>query len=397
MSHTNTSPFSSHPVFSHGFRLFFLIALGFGAVVIPYWLAVFYGLAKLHSPFNPVDWHSHEMIFGYAGAVITGFLFTAIPNWTGRLPIRGIRLIVLACLWLAGRWAMLGGGGLGPVWVMLLDCSFLAAVLWAAMQEIIAGRNWRNLAVLLPVSVLLAANILTHLEIMVNGVAGTGRTLGLGVVVFLITLIAGRVIPSFTRNWLVKQGAKTLPVPFNVFDKICLASGAAAVIVWVAAPETLLSAVLLLGAGVLHALRLLRWQGMQTLPSPLLFVLHLSYAFVPAGFFLIGLGMFVQGIHILGMGAIGGMTLAVIIRASTGHTGRTLEMSRLCLLGFVLIPVSAVVRATAVAGEAYYIHLLACSGALWAVGFCIVLFEIGPWLWGEPKAKRSANFLQHGA
>lgn len=177
--------------------------------VIPYWLVVFLGLAELHSPFDPVDWHIHEMIFGYAAAVITDFLFTAIPNWTGCLPIQGGPLVVLACLWLAGRGAVLGIGGLGLVWILLLDCSFLAAVLCAAVIEIVAAKNWRNLMVVVPVGLFLAANILFHLDAMNNGSADLGRRAGLAVVVVLITLIGGAHHPQFYPQLAGETGGDT--------------------------------------------------------------------------------------------------------------------------------------------------------------------------------------------
>lgn len=391
MSRKKQTAFTRPALLSHGFRLFFLLAIGFGVIVIPYWLAVFFGLVEFTGPFNPVDWHIHEMIFGYAAAVITGFLFTAIPNWTGRLPINGLRLGGLACLWLVGRCAVLGIGGFGPIWVLLLDCSFITAVLCTAVIEIVAGKNWRNLIVVLPMGLLLSANIWFHLEIMSTGGADFGRRLGLGVVVFLITLIGGRVIPSFTRNWLVKQDAEKLPTPMNRFDGICLVSGAVSLLVWVCLPNSSVTAGLLVVAGVLHTLRLFRWQGHQTLPSPLLFILHLSYAFVPLGFVLTGFGFATQGVHIFGIGAIGGMTVAVMIRASAGHTGRELDISRGVLVGFLLLPLSALMRVFATVMETYSHHVLICSAVLWTVGFTIILVQIGPWLLSASPAKRSAN------
>ena len=152
------------------------------------------------------------------------------------MPIRGWPLAGMVGIWVAGRLAMLGVGGLGAVPMMVVDCAFLGAVLLSAVREVVAGRNWRNLMVVVPVGLFLVANILFHLEVMTEGVAGVGRRLGIAVVVFLITLIGGRIIPSFTRNWLVKQGSNKLPTPMNRFDGLCLIWGVMALGFWVAAP-----------------------------------------------------------------------------------------------------------------------------------------------------------------
>ena len=207
---------------ANGFRPFFLLGSIYAAVAILVWLPVFHGEVTLTSGFAPRDWHVHEMLFGYLPAVITGFLFTAIPNWTGRLPIRGMPLLVLVVVWIAGRLAVTFSAETGWLIAMLVDAGFLALVAAAAAREIIAGRNWRNLTVVILVLLLLAGNVGFHLEAHFHGEADISIRAGIAVVVLLITLIGGRIIPSFTRNWLVRENPGRLPVPFGGFDKIVL-------------------------------------------------------------------------------------------------------------------------------------------------------------------------------
>ena len=196
MPKTSRPAHSGPAVFSNGFRPFFLMAGIFAVLIVPLWMAVWAGGMTLGSPFGTVDWHIHEMLFGYTSAVIAGFLFTAIPNWTGRMPMRGWPLMVLAGLWVTGRLAVAGKFGLGPVGMMVLDCGFLAAVLAIVIREIIAGRNWGNLKVVVPVGVYLAADVTFHLEAMWRGQADAGRQLGFAMVVMLILLIGGADHPK---------------------------------------------------------------------------------------------------------------------------------------------------------------------------------------------------------
>ena len=182
--------------------------------------------STLISAFAPRDWHVHEMLYGYLPAVITGFLFTAIPNWTGRLPIQGTPLLALVIVWIAGRFAVTLSAETGWLAAMLVDASFLALVAAAAAREIMAGRNWHNLNVVVLVLLLLAGNVAFHLEAHFHGAAETGIRIGIAVVVLLISLIGGRIIPSFTRNWLVRENPGRLPAPFGRFDMMVVAISA---------------------------------------------------------------------------------------------------------------------------------------------------------------------------
>ncbi len=369
-------PFSGLAVLSYGFRPFFLAATVYAAAIMMIWLPVFGDSLELVSIFNPVDWHAHEMIFGYLAAVIAGFLLTAIPNWTGKLPVQGYSLLLLFTFWFAGRAAIMFSDLLGWQLVLLLDCSFLLAITFAAAREIIAGKNWRNLKVVLPLSVLFAANVWFHIEAHLYGSTETSRRLGLAVGIVFIMLIGGRIIPSFTRNWLVKRGSKLLPATFNRFDSLTIAISVVALLLWVVDAALPWSGYMLVVGGLLNIIRLVRWAGLRTGAEPLIFMLHIAYVFVPAGMILAGLaGLFPghvpvsAGVHAFGAGAVGAMTLTVMTRATLGHTGQLLTANSTTKLVFAAIIVSAVVRVAAVFWHSFDVYLLHFAGFFWILAF----------------------------
>jgi uncharacterized protein involved in response to NO len=394
-------PYAGPALLSYGFRPFFLAATLFAVGVVPAWILVWRGEVALAGPFPPVDWHVHEMLFGYAAAVIAGFLFTAIPNWTGRMPTRGWPLATLALVWLAGRLAVAGVPPLPPATVTAVDCSFLALIVAMAGVEIAAGRNWRNLMVVVPVLLLLAANAIFHVEAIRTGTSDVGRRLGIAVVIFLVTLIGGRIIPSFTRNWLVQRGVARLPVPFGRFDGLCLASGALALVAWTLLPDWIGTAVLLAAAGGLHLARLARWRGAATWPSPLLLMLHVAYLFVPLGLLATaaaaaGLIAPAAGAHLLGIGAIGGMTMAVMMRATRGHTGRRLVAGPWLSAAFALVVAAALLRAaTPDASLAPGLDGVTAAAALWTLGFGILAVRLAPWLLLPNEGRRKPSKPPH--
>ncbi len=377
---------------SYGFRPFFLSAALFALVVIPAWWLIWRGAVTPVGHFSPVDWHIHEMAFGYGAAVVAGFLFTAVPNWTGRLPTRGMPLMLLLAVWVAGRLAVAGGSGLSPAAVAFIDQLFLLAVAGMIAREIVAGKSWRNLKVLVPVSLLWLANLLFHVEAMANGSADVGRRLGIALLIFLILLIGGRIVPSFTRNWLAQRGASRLPVAFNRFDALCLVTGGAALIAWVIVPQGAVCTALGAVAAILHLARLVRWRGVSAWASPLLLMLHLAYLMIPLGFAVMALAaLSLAGpeipAHLFGIGAIGGMSVAVMMRATMGHTGRPLEADRILTATFVFVIGACVAR---VAGSALLLGPfdgIDLSAALWTASFAMFAARIGPWL-VLPRAAR---------
>ncbi|MGE0005067.1 MAG: NnrS family protein [Parvibaculaceae bacterium] len=362
-------------VLSYGFRPFFLAGALYAGLTILLWLPLFRGRLEISSLFAPVDWHAHEMLYGYLPAVMTGFLLTAIPNWTGRLPVQGLPLLGLVALWLAGRLAVLCSAEIGWLAAAAIDGAFLLVVVAVAAREIAAGRNWRNLKVLAPVSVLCAANILFHWEAHHWGVADIGRRLGLGAAILLIMIIGGRIIPSFTHNWLVRENPGRLPVPFNRFDMATIAVTAVALAAWTFLPLRPETGVLLVTGAAANSLRLARWAGQRTWRDPLVLILHVAYGFVPLGLLLAGLAALVPervppvaAIHAFGVGAIGAMTLAVMVRATLGHTGRMLKAGTAGSAIFAGILLAALLRLAAVCFPAADL-LVDLSAAAWAFAF----------------------------
>jgi uncharacterized protein involved in response to NO len=250
------------PVFlTQGFRPFFLAAGLWAAAALTLWIVMLATGEALPSRLDPLSWHIHEMLFGFVMAAVAGFLLTAIPNWTKRLPIRGILLALLAGLWLLGRIACLISA-LVPAWLAIVaDLAFPAVLAIVVAREIITSRNWRNLPIVASVTVLGIASLLMHLE--ADGVAvpssGLGWRLGLAVVIVLISVMAGRIVPSFTRNWLAKRQIENLPAAPGAIDRAALGVLHIGLFTWVFLPAFQPVGVILLLGAALNLWRLLRW------------------------------------------------------------------------------------------------------------------------------------------
>ena len=374
-------------VLADGFRPFFLLGAIQAALTILVWLPVFYGELRLTSAFAPRDWHVHEMLYGYLPAVVTGFLFTAIPNWTGRLPIRGLPLLALLAMWIGGRIAVTLSA-LGPWWgALLIDGAFLLLVALAAAREIAAGRNWRNLPVVGMVTVLWAGNVAFHIEAHFRGSADVAIRVGVAVIVLLLALIGGRITPSFTRNWLVKNNPGRLPAPFGRFDMAVVLVSAISLLGWILAPASAVTGLALVAAGALHAVRLARWAGDRTWREPLLIILHIGYAFVPLGFLINAAASFgwvlpSAGLHAWMTGAAGITTLAVMTRATLGHTGQPLTASAATRVIYLAVIAAAVTRICAVLVPAHGEVLLHVAAFAWVAAFSLYALAFGPLLLG---------------
>src|SRR4051794_24741345 len=237
-------------ILSYGFRPFFFFGAIYAGTIVLVWLPVFAGELALPTAFAPRDWHVHEMMFGYVAAVVAGFLLTAVPNWTGRLPIQGLPLAVLFSTWIAGRIAVGASERIGWAAAGAVDCLFLLLLAAAAAREIVAGRKWSNLKVVGIVCLLAAVNIAFHIEAHVHGIAEYSTRAGVALVVTLIAVVGGRIVPSFTRNWLAPRGPGRLPAPFGRFDALALLAGMTAMTAWVIAPSGRAVAAALLAAGI---------------------------------------------------------------------------------------------------------------------------------------------------
>ncbi|HVL72397.1 MAG TPA: NnrS family protein [Beijerinckiaceae bacterium] len=337
---------------SYGFRPFFLFGSAYAGAAVLAWMLALAGLFEIPTALSPLDWHVHEMLYGYLAAVIAGFLLTAVPNWTGRLPIRGTPLLVLVLVWLAGRVAVSTSAVVGPLAAGLADCAFLALFAAAVAREIVAGRNWRNLKVLAILALLLAGNVIFHVEAQA-GAAAYGSRLGIAAAIALIALIGGRIVPSFTRNWLARQGPGRLPAPFDRFDLAAMGIAGLALAAWVVAPDAAATGLALLAAAAAQATRLARWAGERTFGERIVLILHVGYAFVPLGFALLG--------------------AAVMSRASLGHTGRPvattpgLEAVYAAAVGGALLRVGA-----AAFGLPVLLHVSALAFAAAFLGFALL-------------------------
>src|SRR5688572_6422173 len=260
---------------SSGFRPFFFLAAAWAALGVPVWLTAYVHGYAPRADLPAMFWHAHEMVYGFGFAAVAGFMLTAIPNWTGRLPVRGSALAALVLLWLAGRAALFLPAGLS--WI---DLAFGVVLMAVVARELIAGRNWRNLPMLVALGLLVAGNVLFHL-----GIDPTCR-LGIATLLMLIALVGGRIVPSFTRNWLAKRGPGTrLPAPESALDRVALLLTLVALGAWVSGLANWPALV----AGAVLAARLARWRGLSTVREPLLFILHMGYAWLALGLILLGL------------------------------------------------------------------------------------------------------------
>ena len=375
-------------ILSQGFRPFFLAAGLWAVAAMGLFLAGLAGHLALAGPLDWISWHTHEMLFGVVGAALAGFLLTAIPNWTGRLPLQGLSLALLVALWLLARLAV--ALPLAPGLTLVLALAFPAALLAACGREIVAGRAWRNLPLVVALTVLLLADGLFLAERL--GLAGLGDwpgRLGLGVFGALIALIGGRIIPSFTHNWLKARGEQARPAPFGAFDRATLLITVAAIVAWVAAPEGALTGAACALAALANGARLARWRGLRVLGEPLLAVLHLGYGWLVAALALLAASALtpavpqIAALHALSTGAMGTMILAVMSRATLGHTGRRLVSRPGLTAAFALITLAALARVAAPFLDA----LLLPAALAWIAAFACFLWVTAPLLVGPRPPK----------
>ena len=378
-------------VFSYGFRPFFFSASALAAQLIGLWVPWHLGLIAVPSAFSPVDWHAHELLFGYVPAVVAGFLLTAVPNWTGRLPVVGWPLAALFAFWLLGRGAVMFSADLSPLTVFAATIAFPLALISVIAREIIAGRNWRNLKVLVGLGLIAVAQTLFHYEAARFGRGEYGARLAIAATILLILIVGGRIIPSFTRNWLKRENPGREPKEFGAFDKAAMIVGGVALAAWTAEPAIesahMAIAILLLVAAAIHAIRLARWAPLRTFGEPLVAVLHIAYAFAPLGFALAGLallsdtpGLATAALHTFTTGAIGLMTVAVMTRASRGHSGRPLTAPPSTQAIYLLIILATIARVCAALKPELTMILLPTAGVAWVCAFMGFAILYGPML-----------------
>ena len=383
-------------LFSAGFRPFFLAAALWAVVAIPLWL-VAYGTGYMPpSLLLPPIWHAHEMVYGFAAAAVAGFLFTMIPNWSGRMPLQAWPLARLVLLWLAGRVAVLSSAVIGAPLAALLDLSFPLALLAVMAREIVTGRSWRNLPMLTGLFLLLIGNLLVHLQALgLTDTAQIGNRLGIATLLMLIALVGGRIVPSFTRTWLAADKSPVaLPAATTGFDHAALAVIGVGLAVWALVPQQHLAPYCELAAGGGALLRLLRWRGLQTRREPMLLVLHLGYGWLAAGLLLAGVDALFDflpqttALHALTVGAIGTMILGVTTRVSLRQTGRPQTAGPVTAAMYALVTVAALLRLLAPLTGDFMLLVLAASGTAWCAAYGLFAILYGRVL-VQPSAGRN--------
>lgn len=369
------------PVLRLGFRPFYFAGSLLAILIVPVWVALFLGQIQLATNVPPLLWHAHEMLFGFAVAIIVGFLLTAGKAWTGLATPRGALLGALVLLWLAARVASIAG----PYTLYaVLDLMLLPIVAIVMVSLVLRSRNFRNLPLGLMLVLLAGANLAFHLAVsdVINIAAITPLYAGMALIVMIECVIAGRVIPAFTMA--VNPGLKLVARPW--VERLALGSTALGLLLWVFAPASALGLVVLALACGLHVTRMLGWRTRLALSRPILLVLHMAYAWIPLGLGLlalaqIGLVSASTGVHALAVGATGGLIIGMLTRTARGHTGRPLLASRAEVLAYGLVMLAAVLRVLLplVLPSLYTVSLVAAAAA-WTAAFAIYLWIFTPWL-----------------
>jgi uncharacterized protein involved in response to NO len=381
---------SSRPasaLWSRGLRPFFLLAGVCAFALVPIWVAMLHGLMPAPTWLAPPWWHAHEMVFGFVAAAISGFLLTSVPAWTGAPPLSGVRLAALVGLWLAGRVAMALSGVLPPVWVAVVDVAHLPVLALLLARPLLRPGQARNRGFPLVLLALGAANLLTHLEAMraLGGVAHIGLRLAVYLVTLPIVIVGGRIVPAFTLNALRRAGVAAEVRTRPGFERVAVPAMLIFVATEIVAPRSVWSGAAAGIAALALVGRMSGWQSVRTRSDPLLWSLHVGYAWVPLGLGCIALAdlfwllPWTSGLHALTAGAFGSMILAVMTRAALGHTGRPLRAPPGIPLAYVLVSAAALLRTLApLLLPERVLGALVVSGALWATAFALFLVVYFP-------------------
>jgi len=364
-------------VFAAGFRPFFTSCALYAVVLMTAWIGVFtFGWEMAGS--QPRNWHAHEMIHGVVAAAIAGFLLTAVPKWTGTRQVQGTMLLSLWLLWLIGRvgfWlADTGADGVGGKIAQVLDLTFLPALSIAVSWPILKTGNRRNLLIAAVLAALFAANLIQGFDALSH----LANILALDLVMILMVIIGGRIGPAFTRNWLARRGLKADAVQMHGWLDIT-ALGLVIALTVAALLESPSGAVgiIALVAALANMARLVEWQGWRAWRDPLVWVLHLGYAWIVISLFLRGITGLVPAlppnawVHALGVGAVGTLILGVMARATLGHTGRELRLPIGGGTMFALVTVAAVARTGNAIGWFDHNISLSVAGFAWIIAFAV--------------------------
>lgn len=368
-----------------GFRPFFLLAAAFAVAILPLWMLTLVGILNPTSYLDAVSWHAHEMVFGFAVAVIAGFLLTAVGNWTKRETAVGVPLLALSAVWLLGRIAITGAPLFLHWFTAVADLAFLPVLIVVLARPLIASKNHRNLVMLGLLGALFLANLAIHLDVLgvLPGWRRRGNFFAIDLVILVILLMAGRVFPMFTRNATDVASIRALPA---LDLATVVAMGTLALLDAFAAPPMVAGAAAGV-TGILAAARSVHWGARHVFKLPLVWILHVGYAWIPLGLVLRGLSAFGSAVpssvatHALTVGGIGALTLGMMSRVALGHTGRALTVSPPVVASFVLVTLAAMVRVLIpLVSPASYRPSLFVAGCLWTAAFGIYLVVHAPML-----------------
>ena len=388
-------------LFGDGFRVFFLAAGLFALFSMAVWefyqiVQALGGVLDLPTAAPPHLWHAHEMIFGYGSAALAGFLLTAVPSWTGAKSAPHRFIAVVAGLWLAGRIAVWASGSLPSALVAVLDLGFVPVLAANLLTQLIKRPKPQQMIILAILTTYWIANLMVHLEWtgLTADTAWAGLRAGLLTLGAMIMVLGGRVTPGFTKNAMVQSGREHgLPVNPMPLAAVAIAAALTQPLGYLlGAPETWLAPFALI-AGVAGLARVALWRGLWTRDKPILWTLHLSYALNALGFLTLGLANLglttdLAALHLLGIGGVGGMTLAIMSRATLGHTGRALIAPKPVALAYALVPLSALARCIGAELPAFHTPAVLTAGALWLAAFGLFTAALWPVFWG-PRAARA--------
>ncbi len=369
------------PLFRLGFRPFYLCAATFACVAVPVWLGLFSGSLSCRLALAPLLWHAHELLFGFAAAVIVGFLLTAGKAWTGLATPRGMPLAAMVVLWISARLAAVVGPY--PVYAAL-DIALLPWVAIVLLRVLLRAGSRRNLPLVAILLLLTLANLGFHLA--ASGVVAVNplRPLyaGLALIVMIECVIAGRVIPAFSMGAL--PGLKLVARPG--LDAATLGVTALALACWALLPPGFPTAAALALAALLHLARQYSWRPLLTRARPILWILHAGYAWIAPGFGLLALAQLdlvsvSAGVHALAVGATSGLIIGMITRTARGHTARPLQASKPEVLAYCLVMLAAVMRVLLpLIAPQFLMPVLLGAAVAWTTAFAIYLVVYTPWL-----------------
>lgn len=378
---SRATPSAESALWSRAFRPFFLGGAVYAAASVVVWTSIWAGDLPPPGWLVPAWWHGHEMVFGFVGAAITGFLLTAAPVWTGRRALAGRPLAALFALWVAGRVAFLVGG-VAPIWLVgAIDVAFLPAVAVVLGTTLRGADHYRNHGILLVVLALGAGNVAMHasaLGFIPMDLAGRALRASVGLVVVLLLVVGGRITPAFTANAIKRQGLVPRVRSHPWLDGVAIGAVGLLAVTDLLVPRSHWSGALAIIAGVAASARLLGWQGWTVRNEPLLWSLHAGMGWVAVGLILVGLGDLdasvpdTAGLHALTVGAMGTTILAVMTRVGLGHTGRLLVLPAWGVASYALVHAAAVLRVSAAFGPpAAQPAILWLSALAWASAFSL--------------------------